>query len=534
VPIEIVTETIKVAGADDMVIELESVPHHGIIIPNIVDGQVVPRTDPNGLSVRWTGDDVSFEVKAFFGLSTARSLDEARAALDNFEVGAQSFVVVTRDNDIFWSTQSRVPVRDPAAMTYDPTTQTGLSPAMILPGDGTAEWTGDLSDTYLPHDVNPAKGFIATANNDLVGATADDNPFNDPHYVGWSYDIGHRIARITERLEERAAAKGVTPEDMMSIQADHKSPLGALLAPAFVVAAGRAVDERANPGLHPDLSEIVAAATPDEITALDTAATWLGAWASYEAPAGVDIGDGEPSDPEAGDAVSASIFNVSLMHLVQLAFGDEAAAMGVRPDSGGSARALQWAVLEPSRLATYDIALGDTVLWDDLGTPGVMESRDERLVRAMLQAIATLSDRLGPDMTAWRWGLLHTVRFEALVPMIAGSSPVTIPTEDDPAFPNGFPRPGDNFGVDASGFGMWDAESFDYGSGPVQRLVVEMTPDGPRAWNALPGGQHFDPEGPHHADEAEHWRRNAAPPLYFTDADVDAHEESRTTFVPQR
>jgi penicillin amidase len=232
------------------------------------------------------------------------------------------------------------------------------------------------------------------------------------------------------------------------------------------------------------------------------------------------------------DSIAASIFNVSLMHLVQLAFSDEGTALGARPDSGRAARALQWAVLEPSRLATYDAALGDTVLWDDLGTPGVMESRDERIVRAMLQGLATLRDRLGPDMAEWQWGRLHTVRFEALVPMIAGGSPVTIPTEGDATFPDGFPRAGDNFGIDASNFGMWDAESFNYGSGPVQRLVVEMTPDGPRAWNALPGGQQFDPEGPHHADEAEHWRRNSAPSLYFTDADVDAHVEARTTFIP--
>ena len=66
----------------------------------------------------------------------------------------------------------------------------------------------------------------------------------------------------------------------------------------------------------------------------------------------------------------------------------------------------------------------------------------------------------------------------------------------------------------------------------MQRLVVEMTKDGPKAWNAIPGGQDFNPEGKHHADEAEHWRRNDAPPLYFTDADVDAHAETKLSFVP--
>lgn len=532
VPIEIITETIKVADSDDVVIELEKVPHHGIIIPTIVDGQVVPRTSTTALSVRWTGDDPSMEVSAFLGLDLATNLEEAQAALDKFEVGAQSFVVATRDGDIFWSTQSRVPVRAEAAMTWDPATGTGLSPAMVLPGDGSAEWIGELEDRYLPHDLNPTRGFIATANNDLVGATADGNPFNDTHYVGYSYDIGHRVARITERLEELTTAGGVTPEDMVKLHGDHQSALGRLLAPALVAAAGRAAEERAAPGTHADLAGLVAGAPADALDALAAAAARLAAWTTYEAAAGVDIGDGAPPEAEVEDSIATSIFNLAALHLVQLTFGDERDAVGDGPGSAEVARLLQWAILTPEQLATYDAALGDTVLWDDLATAGVTETRDERVVRALLQGLATLRDRLGPDMAAWQWGKLHTVRFESQVPMVAGGSPVTIPTDGDEVFPDGFPRPGDNFGIDAANFGMWDTDSFGYGSGPVQRLVVEMTPEGPRAWNALPGGQVFDPESPHHADEAEHWRRNQAPELYFTEEAVNAHQESRTVFVP--
>ncbi|KYF86406.1 hypothetical protein BE17_25360 [Sorangium cellulosum] len=245
----------------------------------------------------------------------------------------------------------------------------------------------------------------------------------------------------------------------------------------------------------------------------------------------MDIGDGAPPASEVEDSIAATIFNVSMLHLVPLAFGDEATALGAQPSSAAIARVLQSAILAPQQLATFDPGLGDTVLWDDLATPG-MESRDERIVRAMLAAVSALRDRLGADMAGWQWGRLHTVRFASQVPMLAGSSPVTVPTEDDPRFPGGFPRPGDNFGVDASNFGMWDTDSFDYGAGAVQRLVVEVTPDGPRAWNALPGGQRFDPESPHHADEAEHWRRNQAPEMYFTDEAVRAHQESRLVFVP--
>jgi penicillin amidase len=534
VPIEIIKETIKVADGADVVIELENVPHHGVIIPNIVDGVVMPRTSSTALSVRWTGNDVSREIDAFLGLNAAKSLDEARTALDAFEVGAQSFVVASRDGDIFWSTQSRMPVRDPAAMTYDPATQTGLCPAMVLPGDGSAEWTGNLDERYIPHDLNPARGFIATANNDLVGATQDGNPFNDPHYAGWDYDIGHRVSRISERLTQITEAGGVTPEDLMSIQGDHRSPLGALLTPAFITAAERAAAERATPGTHPDLTAAVSGAAAADLDALADVAARLAAWTSFETPPGVDIGDGEPAAADVADSIATSIFNASMARVVDLAFQDEVTALGVRPDSGKIARVLQWATLDPQRLATYDAALGDTVLWDDLSTAGVTESRDDRIVRGMLGAITFLRAELGDDPDGWRWGRLHRLTMEAIVPSAFGASPANIPNATDPNFADGFPRPGDNFGVDASNFGMWRQEDFTYGSGPVQRLVVEMTADGPRAWNALPGGQAYDPESKHHADEAEHWRRNEAPPLYFTDDDVNAHVESTLAFIPEQ
>ena len=530
VPIEIITETIKVAGRPDVVLSLENVPHHGIIIPTIQGGAVVPRTGTRALSVRWTGNDVSNEFSAFLGLNLATNLAEAQAALTHFKVGAQSFVVTTREGDISWSTPSRLPVRDPRALTYDPVAQTGLSPAMVLPGDGSCEWTGDLESRFLPQDLNPTRGFIATANNDLVGTTKDGNPFNDAHYIGWDYDTGHRIARITERLQALVDRGGVTPADMVAVQGDHHSPLGALLAPKFVEAARRAQEERRQPGTHPDLSGLVQRSSAADLDLLAQSAERLAAW-TYETPAGVDIGDGEPSAAEVTDSVATALFNASLLRLVQLAFDDEINAIGQRPGSKGLARTLQLAILEPSKLATYSAERSDTVLWDNLATAEI-ETRDERIAASMILGALYLRSRFGADLSEWRWGKLHTLTLASLVPPLLGESPITLPAPGSTKFPNGYPRPGDNFGVDASAFGMSNPEKFSYENGPVQRLVVEMTREGPRAWNALPGGQVFDPSSPHHADELEHWRRNQAPSLYFTDAEVNAHKASGATYEP--
>jgi penicillin amidase len=113
-----------------------------------------------------------------------------------------------------------------------------------------------------------------------------------------------------------------------------------------------------------------------------------------------------------------------------------------------------------------------------------------------------------------------------------GRDVVSIPPGDDPDFPNGFPRHGDNETVDPAGYGVLDTTDYTYGSGPQQRLVVEMSPEGPHIWNALPGGQSIDPESPHHADEMELWRRNEAPPVYMDEPKLLLHGERRVRFVP--
>ena len=115
----------------------------------------------------------------------------------------------------------------------------------MLPGDGSAEWGGDMDPRYIPHAYDPAQGFIATANNDPIGVTDDDDPFFDepmvdgaPLYLGADYDPGTRVGRITKRIKAITDAGGkLTLDDMQSIQADAVSEWAQVLAPTFVDAA---------------------------------------------------------------------------------------------------------------------------------------------------------------------------------------------------------------------------------------------------------------------------------------------------------
>ena len=518
VPLETITETIELDVGAPMTVTFEVVPHHGLIIPET-------RTETSALSIRWTGNEPTHEPRAFLELARAQTVEDVEAAYDHFGVGGQNLVAVTRDGHVFWSTQCLLPVRDARALTYDPATRMGVGPAFVLSGTGEHEWTGFLDDRYLPHDLDPARGYIATANNDGVGVSANGNPFDDPHYIGWDFNPGHRMFRISERLDALVGGDGITPDDMKAVQADAQSPYGRLMTPALVAELDRAVEEASTPGTHPDLAAAVLAAGTETMTKLGAMRDRLAAWESFDTPAGVE---GTPGADELADSVAATIFNAVLPRLIPLFLADEAEAIGGH--TGFAGKSIVNALTRADTMATYDATAGDTVLWDDIRTVEV-ETRGTQVLAAFVGALAFLEGELGADMAEWRWGRVHTLTLASIVPQ-TGADPVSIPPSDSTEFPNGFPRHGDNESVDPAGYGILDADDFTYGNGPVQRLVVEMTPDGPLVSNALPGGQAFDPDSPHHADEMERWRKNEAPPMFLDEPAVVEHAERRVRFAP--
>ncbi|WP_437731752.1 penicillin acylase family protein [Sorangium sp. So ce1335] len=546
VPLQTVEEVIAIAGREPYTYRVPIVPHHGPILPTIVDHAVVdPDPAVGALSVRWTGLEPTKELEAIFGLLRARSVDEAQESLSKFSVGAQNWVMGDAAGDILWTTHAAIPTRSREAFAWDAATYTGVLPCLVLPGDGTAEWTGTLPEHLIPRAKNPPAGYIATANNDPIGDSLDNDPSNGalpdgtPMYLGCSFDIGFREGRIQERIDAHEGP--LSPEDCAAIQGDIKSALGARLVPHLLRAIDRAGEERASPGTHADLSALVADATAGDLDRLAAQRALLDGWgkeADYKAAAGVDLDTGMPladegDGPGAIDARASEatlVFNVWLVRVVRRVLGDELGQMGFSSFSRElSAKALLHLFsADREQLATFDPAVQDSALWDDMGTPAV-ESRDERVLRALLDALAWLDQQGGAGAAAPRWGAFHTVTFDALVPVF---SSLSIPPPSDPLWRGGFPRGGDEFAVDSSDYRLsWaldESPDFRYVHGPSQRLVVELDPAGPKAWNAIPGGNVWDAESPHFRDQAELWRKNQTHLVPFLLPDVIQAKESRT------
>jgi penicillin amidase len=547
VPLQTVQEIIKVQTGSPVVYDVQIVPHHGPLLPTIENHHVLPADPAAGaISIRWTGMEATREIEAVFQLLRAKDVDEARQAIKLFGVGAQNWMIGDTSGHILWTSHANVPIRDPRAFQWDAQTYQGTLPGFILPGDGTCEWQGYLDDDLVPWAKDPAAGYLSTANNDPLGDTLDNDPSNDtlpdgtPMYLASSFDIGFREGKIHARLEAHAAP--LAPEDLSAIQGDEQSSMGKELVPALLTAIERGQEEKTTPGKHPDLTTVTADAGWDVATVKavhDLLAAW-GQTGGYAAASGMNPDDNTPlpasgaSAAEVASAQATLVFNAWMVRLFDRVLDDELVKMGRSLGHESKAKALLHLVkADPATLATFDKKTGDSALWDDLGTPGVVESRHDRMLRALLDALADLAKTDGPDLTTYRWGAHHTLTFTALLPFW---STLSIPPVNDPVFgATGFPRHGDSFSIDAADFSYVPTGAgfdFTYDAGPTQRFVIDLDPSGPRAVNALPGGAIWDAQSPHFHDEADLWRRNLTHPLPFLLDDVIAAKEKRTLISP--
>ena len=538
VAIETVTEQIRLDNGSVQDFVLELVPHHGFIVPG--SREDVGEGMQTAVSLAWTGNDPSVESQAFFDLYEARNEEDARAAWSHFEVGNQTLVLGLQGGEVLYLSDVRIPTRDPRALDYDPTTYEGDNPCHLLDGRGDHEWGDDLASNLIPASANPARGFVATANADPSGDTFDGNPFDASRYIGCDYADGFRIARITERLEELVTRGDVTADDMSALQNDAQSPFGRALSPIWITELDRALAEVDAPGTHADLSAAVAGV---DRGLLQRARDLLGAW-SFDTPAALE---GSPSAEEIADSVATTLFNVALGRAAELIFDDEmdwandGEFNGNPPHRGGIRTPLYLAFANPAQLYGWDADAEELVYWDDISTEAV-ETRGDRVVRAIVAADAWLVERLGADEDEWRWGKLHTLRLNALIPTSALGlgDPLSIPERGDETFPLGFPRHGDRGVVDASNFSAYaesydpsrDVNSFRYGSGPQQRLVVEVAASGPIVRNAMPGGNSEDPDSPYFRNEMELWRMNQTAAVPWTETEVLAAAAEHIRFVP--
>ncbi|WP_306365772.1 penicillin acylase family protein [Nocardiopsis sp. CC223A] len=207
------TETVKVAGGEDVEFTVRST-HHGPLLSDTASGEnlagIAEAPPVEGaeegaeyaVSLQWTALSPGTTADALFVMNRARDWEDFRRAASGFSVPAQNLVYADNEGNIGYQAPGTVPVRGEGDGRY---------PA---PGwDSAYDWEGYIPFEELPSVHNPESGFVVTANQSGVDA-------DYPHLLTDDWDYGYRSQRINDLLEEAIAEGPVTGEDMSAIHMD--------------------------------------------------------------------------------------------------------------------------------------------------------------------------------------------------------------------------------------------------------------------------------------------------------------------------
>jgi penicillin amidase len=345
----------------------------------------------------------------------------------------------------------------------------GLVPARacdgLLPVRGDAkrcDWRGFLRLIELPNEYNPAQKFLATANNNTLAA-------NDKHLIGFEWSSDYRVGRIREVL---AAAQEVTVADSERLQADVTS------LPAR------------------ELLPLVARIPPGDAKRAQ-AVELLKKW-----DAKMEM-----------DSPSAAIFEAWLGRLRTKVY---------RPLVPEQAwRTASRLISLPAMIRGLRDA--DALLFPTKKDGGLSsdEQRNQALAQALDEAIAELERRLGPDMTKWRWGALHTASFTH--PLASAKDAAR-----GQAFSLGpVERGGDGNTVNATA-----GTNYTQSAGASFRQVMDLA-NWDRSTATNTPGQSGQPGSVNYDDLLTLWAREEHFPLSYSRAAVDKNTKSRLRLVPK-
>lgn len=216
VPLTTRTETIHVAGSDDVEITVRSTVH-GPIVSDVLDGVADAGQDAGSptraVSLAWTALSPGTTADAIFAMDSATDFDDFREAARSFEVPSQNLVYADTEGNIGYQAPGTVPVR-----------AAGVTGALPTPGwDSRYDWQGSVPFEDMPWALNPDDGVILTANQMV---TERQTP-----YLTTDWDQGYRAQRIHDLL---TSEDQVTPDKMLRIQEDTRNELAPTLVPRLL------------------------------------------------------------------------------------------------------------------------------------------------------------------------------------------------------------------------------------------------------------------------------------------------------------
>ncbi|GAB1341622.1 penicillin acylase family protein [Gemmatimonas sp.] len=205
VPFETQRDSVRVRGGATRPVTLQYTRHGPVLYVDSVRHRAV------ALRAGWLAVGGA-PYLASLRLDQARTWREARAALSYAHMPTLNWVWGDTSGTIGWQTAGIAPVR----RQWD-----GLMP---VPGDGRFEWDGYLPVAQLPHETNPARGFVGTANAFNVDPAY---PRFDALARSWSDPFRHdRLQQVLDTTRRATVvSSGALQHDAVSLPARALVPL---------------------------------------------------------------------------------------------------------------------------------------------------------------------------------------------------------------------------------------------------------------------------------------------------------------------
>lgn len=335
----------------------------------------------------------------------------------------------------------------------------GLVP---VPGwTGEYEWTGYIPFDELPSVYNPPTHFIATANNKVVG---DDYRY----LISYEWDPGYRAKRIVQML---TAKEKLGPEDFGQIHRDYKSLFAADVVPYLTALQPR--DERTARALE-----------------------YLKNW-DFNLTA---------------DSVAGSIFETYYTKFLNNAYGSVMSPEFFRQYRGAPTHVL----------CTVNMLEDPTNAWRANLEKATGRRLEEIQLSSLEEAVKDLTQQLGNDMAAWRWGRLHRATFNH---PFGEMKPLNLLFNAGP-----YETGGDGLTVNNAGYPV--GKSFDQKTVPSLRLIANLA-DLNQSQFVHTTGQSGQLFARHRDDFIPLWLKGEYHPWLFERESIEKSSEARLTLWPR-
>ena len=365
------------------------------------------------VAMMWNGSYVlTDELAGWLELPHAKSVTQARNAMSGFATPCLNLCLADKAGNIAYQYIGRLPRR------------AGSDERLLLPRDGSNPadaWQGFIYMHELPGMLNPARGYIASANNP---------PGGPPIAYGLDWEPDSRADRLNELLSASPTKIDIT--EAQGFQTDIISPYDVHRVLPYLL---ELYPNPHPPSIAPDstaafqLDSMHLFWKEDSLrrytTITDSAfavvklqdAQWLAAHRPQE-ELGLPIPPGDSGvmvpvpDPftklvltylqnwDGGmraDEIAPTIYSVFLNRLIFNTFFEAL----------GPERYAEFIYLNNIPLETLANILPDTasIWWQQI-------PRDSIIQLSFRQSLRILGSSLGPDIRRWQWGRLHTLTFQ--------------------------------------------------------------------------------------------------------------------------